>query len=247
MEQQRAGWSNRGRHGATEDGIGATEGGMEQQRAGWSSCRGRDGAAEGGMEQQRAGWTIPPSLTRSFGLGPEVDTQSSPSRLIHRCDSYHYTDCVYGEETRRECIVSAVRPASDRLLAVVSFLHYLPFRENEVFTALMLFVLACVCIIRGVPVNAAKSGLRGILLPSDVTGVYFRKTSRSLVCSSSCAPQATRRRTRYVVVCLLYEPVAIIHSLLLTTRILRHFCVPWNAFQFDTQGKGSIVGRNGSR
>jgi hypothetical protein len=106
-----------------------------------------------------------------------------------------------------------------------------------VLTALLLFVLACVCI-RGVSVNAAKSGLRGILLPSDVEGVSFRETSRSLVCSSSCAPQATRRRTRYVVVCLLYEPVTIIHSLLLTTRLLRHFCVPWNGFQFDTQGKG---------
>jgi hypothetical protein len=110
--------------------------------------------------------------------------------------------------------------------------------QNELLADLLLFVLACVCMIRGVPVNAATSGLRGTLLPSDVTGVYFRKTSRSLVCSSSCAPQATRRRTRYVVVWLLYEPVAINHSLLLTTRILRHFCVPWNAFQFDTQDKG---------
>jgi hypothetical protein len=90
----------------------------------------------------------------------------------------------------------------------------------------------------GVSVNAAKSGLRGTLLPSDVIGVSFRETSRSLVCSSSCTPQATRRRTRYVVVCLLYEPVTIIHSLLLTTRLLRHSCVPWNAFQFDTQDKG---------
>jgi hypothetical protein len=56
MEQQRTGWSSRGRDGATEDGMEQQRTALEQQRAGWSS-RGRDGAAEDGMEQQRAGWS----------------------------------------------------------------------------------------------------------------------------------------------------------------------------------------------
>jgi hypothetical protein len=67
---------------------------------------------------------------------------------------------------------------------------------------------------------------------------FFPGNFADLVCSSSCAPQAIRRMTRYVAVCLLYEPVTITHSLLLTTRLLRHSFVPWNAFQFDTQDKG---------
>jgi hypothetical protein len=54
--------------------------------------------------------------------------------------------------------------------------HYTsPSGENEVLTDLFLFALARVCMIRGLSVNAAKSGLRGTLLPSDVVGISSGK------------------------------------------------------------------------
>jgi hypothetical protein len=51
--------------------------------------------------------------------------------------------------------------------------------ENEVLTDLFFFALACVCMIWGVSANAAKSGLRGTLLPSDVIGVSYGKPRKS--------------------------------------------------------------------
>jgi hypothetical protein len=159
------------------------------------------------------------------------------------------TWCILDARERKSRMASWLRVLAVLCLPPLSYTSTTtaPSGENEVLTDLLLFALACVCMIRGVSVTASKSGLRDTLLPSEVEGVSFRETLRSLVCSSSCAPQATRRMTRYFVVCLLYEPVTVIHSLLLTTRLLRHSCVPWNAFQFDIQGKGSIVARKGSR
>jgi hypothetical protein len=51
-----------------------------------------------------------------------------------------------------------------------------PSGDNEILTDLLLLLLrVCVCMIRGVSINAAKSGLRSTLLPSDAIGVSSMK------------------------------------------------------------------------
>jgi hypothetical protein len=83
--------------------------------------------------------------------------------------------CLWGQK-RAGCVACWL--SFYRVLEVVSTptpALTTPSGENEVLTDLLLSALACVCMIRGVSINAAKSGLRSTLLPSDVIGVSYMK------------------------------------------------------------------------